>query len=196
MADQPELDLTMMFTFHDALRRDLGEVKQMKQRSDGWNLFERMLHVHHTAEDDAHWPVVRGAVTDADDLKLLDEMAAEHAVLGPYVESIESMLTAGEAPSAPTGELAERLEEHLDHEERAGMPLVGRTLTPEQWMHFGMAANERLGPDQPSFLPWMLDGADPTCAQAILGMLPEPARRAYRDQMQPAYAARDWWSTT
>jgi hypothetical protein len=74
------LDMTMMYAFHDALRRDLKQVAQMEARSNGWDLFETLLHVHHTAEDDVLWPLVRSAVAGrADDEALLDEMAAEHA---------------------------------------------------------------------------------------------------------------------
>ena len=36
-----ELDMTLMYTFHDALRRDLEPFAQMSARSEGWDLFER-----------------------------------------------------------------------------------------------------------------------------------------------------------
>ena len=52
-----QLDMTMMYAFHDALRRDLKQIEQMEGRSDGWDLFESLLHVHHTTEDDELWPL-------------------------------------------------------------------------------------------------------------------------------------------
>ena len=61
------LDMTMMFAIHDALRRDLARVALMESRSEGWDFFERMLHLHHTAEDDLLWPVARDAVADRPD---------------------------------------------------------------------------------------------------------------------------------
>jgi Hemerythrin HHE cation binding domain len=52
------LDMTMMLAVHDALRRDVDCVMQMTARSEGWDLFERYLRMHHEAEDDALWPVM------------------------------------------------------------------------------------------------------------------------------------------
>jgi hypothetical protein len=40
------LDMTMMFAIHDALRRDLEHVAQVHTRNEGWDLFDRMLHLH------------------------------------------------------------------------------------------------------------------------------------------------------
>ena len=76
------LDMTMMFAIHDALRRDLEHVAQMDTRNEGWDLFDRMLHLHHTIEDDLLWPVMRDAVAGRpEDLALLDEMETEHAAI-------------------------------------------------------------------------------------------------------------------
>jgi iron-sulfur cluster repair protein YtfE (RIC family) len=167
----------------------------MDSRSIGWDLFERMLHVHHTAEDDALWPVVRNVVAgQADDLALLDEMAAEHAALGPLLEAIEGAFARGDSSADARADLAARLEEHLAHEEEAGLPLVDRTLTKEQWMSFGQAAAERVGSDMPRYLPWLLEGATPELTASVLGVLPEPVQATYRDEWQPAYAATDWWA--
>jgi iron-sulfur cluster repair protein YtfE (RIC family) len=188
--------MTMMYAFHDALRRDLKQVAQMEARSTGWDLFETLLHVHHTAEDDVLWPLVRSAVAGrADDEALLDEMAAEHAALGPLLEAIDDAL--GRSKSAPEArvDLAARLEEHLAHEEEAALPLIDANLSEEQWMTFGQTATERVSPNMPQFLPWLLDGADENTTVRVLGRMPEPVQRTYRDEWQPAYAANDWWAT-
>lgn len=190
-----KLDMTMMFAYHDALRRDLGEVAQMTGRSEGWDLFARFLQVHHTAEDEALWPVLRQALAGPDDLALLDGMEAEHAALGPLLEAIDDALDGGESAPAARGDLAARLREHLLHEEEAALPVIDRTLSEEQWMQFGEASAEKVGPDMPTFLPWLLDGADCERTRAILGHLPEPAQRTYRDEWQPTYAAKDWWQS-
>jgi hypothetical protein len=47
----------------------------------------------------------------------------------------------------------------------------------------------------PYFLPWLLDGANAERTKAILGSLPESAQEAYRNEWQPAYAAKNWWAT-
>jgi hemerythrin HHE cation binding domain-containing protein len=191
-----ELDMSMMFAIHDALRRDLGPVAQMRARSEGWDLFARLLRVHHEAEDDALWPVLREALRGrADDLALVDEMEAEHAVLEPILEAVDDALDRGDpAPQART-DLADRIHEHLAHEERDALPLIDRTLDTARWMQFGEASAKMIGPDMPNFLPWVLDGADAQRSTAILAVLPEPVQQMYRDQWQPAYAAKDWWAT-
>ena len=74
------------------------------------------------------------------------------------------------------------------------MPVIDRTLNEEQWMQFGEAAAARIGPDMPHFLPWLLDGADAERTKEILGCLPEPVQQTYRNEWQPAYAAREWWA--
>jgi hypothetical protein len=75
MADQAfrldacRLDMTMMYAMHDALRRELERIARITARPDddprhvlgtavGWEIFKTYLRVHHTAEDDAVWPVM------------------------------------------------------------------------------------------------------------------------------------------
>jgi Tfp pilus assembly protein FimV len=190
-----QLDMAMMYAFHDALRRDLKQIAQMAARSDGWDLFESLLHVHHTSEDDALWPVVREAAADRpDDLALLDDMAEEHASLEPLLETIDEALGRGESAPEARVELAERLQEHLQHEEDAALPLVDATVKLDQWMQFGQTAAERVGPNMPNYLPWLLDGADEDTTARVLGVLPEPVQQTYREEWQPAYAVKDWWA--
>jgi Hemerythrin HHE cation binding domain len=191
-----KLDMTTMFAYHDALRRDLEPVAHMTARSEGWDRFTRFLHAHHDAEDEALWPVVRQAlISRTDDAALLAEMEAEHAELAPLLEDIDAALARGDSGPRARAELAIRLQHHLTHEEEAALPLIDRTLTEEQWMQFGEASAEKVRPDMPSFLPWLLDGADAERTEEMLGHLPEPVRQSYRVGWQPAYAARDWWAT-
>jgi Hemerythrin HHE cation binding domain len=195
MIDDHQLDMVMMYAFHDALRRDLKQIAQMEARSDGWDLFESLLHVHHTAEDDALWPVVREEIAGRpDDVALLGDMVEEHASLGPLLESIDEAFGRGDSAPAERAELAERLQQHLEHEEEAALPLVDATLSLDQWMQFGQAATERVGPNMPNFLPWLLDGADEATTARVLRFIPEPVQQAYRSEWLPAYAAKDWWA--
>jgi hypothetical protein len=192
-----QLDMTMMFAFHDALRRDLDRAAGLSTRTEGWDLFERLLHKHHTSEDDSLWPVVRGEVSGRrDDLALLDAMAAEHATLGPLLGAVNEAF--GEQDSGARlgelmGELGTELRHHLDHEERDALPLIDRTLTVEQWMGFGEAATKALGPDVPRFFPWLLEGADGETAERVLGRLPHPMQATYRNEWVPAYEAQELW---
>lgn len=191
-----KLDMTMMYAYHDALRRDLDSVAQMTARSEGWDLFERFLHVHHDAEDDALWPVLRQELVGrSEDVTLLDEMKAEHAALVPLLETIDDALDSGESAPEARADLAVRLREHLTHEEEAALPVIDSTLTDEQWIQFGEASVARIGADMPTLLPWVLDGADAERTKAVLGVLPEPVQQTYRNEWQPAYEAKNWWVT-
>ena len=190
-----KLDMTTMLAYHDALRRDLEHVARMTARSVGWDRFQRFLHVHHVAEDEALWPVMRQALMGhSDEMALLDAMEAEHAELGPLLETIDDALDRGDSAPVARRDLAVRLREHLTHEEEAALPVIDRTLDEEQWMQFGEASAGKVGPDMPTFLPWLLDGADAQRTEAILDHLPEPARQAYRNEWLPAHAAKTWWT--
>jgi hypothetical protein len=73
--------------------------------------------------------------------------------------------------------------------------LIDANLSEEQWMTFGQTATERVSPNMPQFLPWLLDGADENATVRVLGRMPEPVQQTYRDVWQPAYAVNDWWAT-
>jgi len=196
MTQDFKLDMTMMFAFHDALRRDLDRAAGLTTRTEGWDLFERLLHVHHTSEDEALWPVVRDVTDHPNDLALLDEMAAEHATIDPLLIAIDEALNVDTARLGElVGKLDAELRHHLDHEERDALPLIDRTLSEEQWIGSGEAATKALGPDGPRFFPWLLDGVDAETTERLLGMLPEPVQQTYRNEWQPAYAAVDRWAT-
>jgi hypothetical protein len=68
-----QLDMSMMFAMHDAMRRDLERVGRIAVRLDGdpakllhaaagWELFKKFLVNHHESEDEALWPALRAAV--------------------------------------------------------------------------------------------------------------------------------------
>ena len=190
-----KLDMTMMYAFHNALRRDLESVAQMTARSEGWDVFERFLRIHHTVEDEALWPVLRKVLVDRPgDLALLDQMEAEHATLEPLLDAIDDALDRGESAPAARADLTARLGEHLRHEEEAALPLIDSTLSEEQWVRFGEAGMASLRPDMPTFLPWLLSGTTGERASGVLGYLPAPVQANLRDEWQPAYAATDWWA--
>jgi hypothetical protein len=190
------LDMTMMFATHDALRRDLTHLAGLDARNRGWSTFEQMLHAHHTLEDDLLWPVVRDAVTGRpDDLTLLDQMAEEHAAIEPILESLDRALAQGTSTSRARTDLERHLVEHLAHEEDDALPLIDQTLTEDQWMTFGQATAQRMGPDMATYLPWMLDGVDEDTTTRVLALLPPPVRQAYADEWRPAFLALDRWAT-
>lgn len=205
-------DMTLMNAMHNALRRELEHIAKVTARIDddprrilanaaGWEMFKTALHIHHGAEDEALWPVMRQALADRpDDLAVVEAMEAEHAVIDPLIEAIDAALadrdTGPERLGAITDALASALTGHLKHEEDLALPLVDSAVTPEQWQHFGAVHGTRSGSDAPRMTPWLLDGADEHTVATTMAFLPEPVRAAYRDQWQPAYAALDRWNAT
>lgn len=204
------LDMTAMYAMHDALRRELGHIARITARSSddpqhmlrtaaGWELFKKALHIHHTTEDDALWPVMRQTLADRpDDLALLDAMEAEHAAIDPVIEAIDAAVADGEAGSRLgdlTDALATNLTGHLAHEEKEALPLVDATVTLPQWQHFGQVHAGRTGPDTARILPWLLEDASAATVAAMLALVPEPVRMAYHNEWRPAHAALDRWHT-
>jgi iron-sulfur cluster repair protein YtfE (RIC family) len=204
-----KLDMTMMYAAHDALRQDLELLARTAARVDddprrilgaavGWELLKKSLHLHHTAEDEALWPVLREAAADRpDDLALLAAVEAEHQAVDPLLEAIDAAPADRESGPQRLGDvtdaLAAALTGHLKHEEDEALPLIQALLTEEQWQYYGRVNARLVGPDAPRVLPWLLDGASEQAVAAMLAPLPEPARAAYRNEWQPAYAALDLW---
>ena len=203
-------DMTMMYVFHDALRRDLDRIVRLTARADddprhvlrtaaGWEMFKSYLHVHHTTEDEMLWPPMRQALAaDSAGATLLDAMEAEHSAIDPLLAAIDAALADRDSGPGRLAELADALAAalrgHLDHEEKDGLPLVDATITAEQWQAFGAEGANRISSDVSRFMPWIFEGAASEVTASVIGLLPPPVQQAYRDQWQPAYVNLNLWS--
>lgn len=206
-----QLDMTMMYAMHDALRRELTHIARITEREDddprqvlraavGWEMFKKYLHVHHTAEDDKVWPVMQLALANRpEDLALLDAMEAEHAAIDPLLDSIDAALADRESGPQRLGALVDSLitglSGHLRHEETDALALIDATMTQQQWQLFGAEHSKRIGDDARRYLPWILDSASPERAAVILGRMPQPVRSAYPDEWLPAFAKLRRWGS-
>ncbi|MFJ6797953.1 hemerythrin domain-containing protein [Streptomyces sp. NPDC091268] len=202
-------DMTMMFVIHDALRRELEQLAKVAARTSddpvtilrtaaGWEMFKSYLHVHHGAEDEALWPGVREALAGRpDDLAVVEALEAEHQTIDPMLDAIDAALV-DPAGHERLGDLVDALVTglggHFKHEEDEGLPVVDAVATPPLLMGFGQAHAQRIGPDNPRYLPWLLDGASAADSATVLRVLPEPARAAYENAWVPAYAKINRWS--
>jgi iron-sulfur cluster repair protein YtfE (RIC family) len=200
-----KVDFTFMYAAHDAFRRDLrhlaaaveaGRTADLAVRT-GWATFKNQLHVHHTAEDTSLWPALRGKVTRAGEVSVLDQMEAEHARIDPLLSRVDASLAAtglaglAANASALTGALAT----HMEHEEDQALPLVEAPLGPDGWAAFRKAVGKSQGlRGGAEFFPWMLDGAPADTSKRVLGMLPPPARLLYRAVWRPGYARTPRWA--
>lgn len=196
-----EVDFTMMYAAHDAFSRHLDWIAEALERdghvsgstAERWTLFAKQLHIHHTAEDESLWPMLRAAIASPDELAVLDAMEAEHAQLDPQLERIDSQTAAGFAVDAAAGVrvLAADLARHMRHEENAALPLIDAYLGRAGWQAFGTHIRATQGiSGAAAYLPWLLDAAPADVAKRVLSVLPPPARLVYRAVWRRRYRAR------
>ena len=204
-----DADLTVMIAAHDAFRRDLVSLARAAGSADlsdparrqavgtGWTVFKRQLHMHHSGEDTFIWPALTRRLSDSDSARsVLDAMEAEHRRIDPLLAAVDEAF-ADPAPDRladVTDALVTDLSGHLAHEERDALPLIGTALTNAEWRKIGARLGRSNGLSGGSeFFAWMLDGAPPQRAAAVLSQLPPPLRLLYRTIWKPRYARVSHW---
>ena len=212
-----EADLTIMIAAHDAFRRDLASLARAAQGPDrhrpdrqrsiaaGWDLFKRQLLLHHTAEDELIWPLLRERLANsANALSVLDEMEAEHERIDPLLTAVDDGF-ASAAASADGYPGADRLADavdvlvatltgHLTHEEKEGLPLIGAGLTAAEWRGVGFKIARKNGlSGGGEMFSWMLGSAAPDATRAITSQLPPPARVLYKAVWKPRFEKTERW---
>jgi hemerythrin-like domain-containing protein len=206
--DERPADLGFMRAIHAGLRRDAARLEslapQLERRGGapqdvpkGWATFRQTLHVHHAAEDDDLWPVLRSHLTDDQDLHQLDLMVEEHRGLTAAIQAVDAALASGAGVTAAAQELGDILGRHLDHEEQHVFPLLGRHLSRREWRTFLLTERRRRPPrERPEFLTWVLDDASDEDTAAVMTELPRPAHLVYRWVLRPRYVAQRRWQPT
>jgi len=194
-----DVDFTMMYVAHDAFNRDLQRLVDATESGAAlsppatatWRLFSKQLHTHHGAEDAALWPRLRAAVTDPQEVQVLDDMEAEHASLDPRLERIDFAIAAGDRTTLgiELGALARGVSAHMIHEEEAALPLLERRTGSEGWESFTREIRAQQGglKGAAEYLPWVLDGASAETTAKVLSLLPAPARLLYRGSWEKKY---------
>ena len=204
-----DADLTIMIAAHDAFRRDLTRLTRTTGSANladparrqsvaaGWDLFKRQLHLHHTAEDQIIWPVLRPRLEHSPAaLSVLDAMEAEHALIDPLLAAVDAQFaaTCGDRLADTIDALTSALTGHLGHEERDGLPLIGVALTAAEWRGAGrkMAGKNGMAATSEMFA-WILDGADREHAATTLAQFPPPLRLLYRALWKPRFDKTQRW---
>jgi hypothetical protein len=204
-----DADLTIMLAAHDAFRRDLTRLARTASKTNladparrqsiaaGWDLFKRELHIHHTAEDEIIWPVLRPRLEHSPAaLSVLDAMEAEHELIDPLLAAVDAQFTDqdGNRLADVIDALTSSLTGHLGHEERDGLPLIGVALTSSEWRGVGRKIATKNGLSAGSeMFAWMLDGADRDHGKAALAQLPPPVRLLYRAVWKPRFEKTHRW---
>jgi hypothetical protein len=143
-APEGPVDMTFMYVMHHGFRRDLtafvaaakatpaGDRAAWEALEQRWELFSHILHLHHTAEDDAIWPFLMDRV-DAEGRATLQAMEAEHDQIDPLLQACaDGFATLARKPdddarAALVVRLTatrECLTRHLAHEETDAIALI------------------------------------------------------------------------
>jgi hypothetical protein len=203
--DDRPADLGFMRAIHAGLRRDAARLQALAPQLErgngglgavpkGWTTFRQTLQVHHAAEDDDLWPVLRSHLTETEDLHQLDLMVAEHRGLTAAIQAVDAALANGVGVTTAAQELGNVLGNHLDHEEQQVFPLLERHLSRGEWRRFLLTERRRRSArERPEFLTWVLDNASDEDAAAVLAELPRPAHLVYRRVLRPRYEAQRRW---
>ena len=203
--DNRPADLGFMRAIHAGLRRDAARLQALAPHLEhgdgrpgavpkGWATFRQTLQVHHAAEDDDLWPVLRDHLTQAEDLHQLDLMVAEHRGLTAAIQAVDAALASGVGVPTAAQELGDVLGDHLDHEEQQVFPLLERHLSRGEWRRFLLTERRRRSArERPEFLTWVLDDASDQDSAAVLAELPRPAHLVYRRLLRPRYQAQRRW---
>jgi hypothetical protein len=203
--DHRPADLGFMWAIHAGLRRDAARLQALAPQLErgnggpgaaprGWTTFRQTLQVHHAAEDDDLWPVLRSHLTETEDLHQLDLMVAEHRGLTAALQAVDAALASGVGVTKAAQELGNVLGNHLDHEEQQVFPLLERHLSQGEWRRFLLTERRRRSVrERPEFLTWVLDQASDQDTAAVLAELPRPAHLVYRRLLRPRYQAQRRW---
>lgn len=201
-----EIDFSIMYATHRAFRRDLQRLAaaaeagrgRAPQALAGWENFSRQLHHHHSVEDAALWPQVEAKITGRPDAQqLMKDMEAEHAELGPRIDSVDAALHNTDPDlAARIEDLYQVMDNHFRHEEDSALPLIQEVLTPAEWRKFGLANARKFGlKGVANYVPWVLDGSTPAQEREFLGAFPPPVRVANKLFWQRSYAKKARWQS-
>ncbi|ADP81610.1 hemerythrin domain-containing protein [Pseudofrankia inefficax] len=148
-----------------------------------------LLHAHHAHEDAGLWPTLVGRAPQAADR--LAELESEHSGLDPLLAAASDR-GVPLAERAPTlRRLHELVNEHLDHEELAAVPLMLRCLTLDDVEADRRQAMDDFGRRRaPVIFGWLASSADAELLSRSYADLPAVARLLFRLFWWPAYRRR------
>jgi hemerythrin-like domain-containing protein len=191
------IDTSVMPTVHTLFRREFrlaggvvrrvadGDVRRAAVVAEHLERIARVLHEHHTAEDELLWP------------KLLERVPEELAPIVHLMESqhgrVDALLTeiaelrprwAATAEAADRDRLADlhdqlvvHLAEHLDAEEQELLPIAARAVTEAEWEELGERARRDQRRDEMALIFGMIQHeGDPAVVRGMLAEAPAPVR--------------------
>ena len=192
-------DLAGFFSMHAGFRHEFGrlaEAARAPRDAEHARLLEEqvalvleMLHKHHHHEDEEIWPHLLEQAPDS--APTLDALEAEHGVLDPLMHVAGDTSTPLPERADALHRLHEVLNDHLDHEERVGVPLMLEHLTPEILeIHQAQAMKDFGRKRVPLIFGWLASCLDDQLLQESLAGHPRIVRLLFRLFWWPAYQKR------
>ena len=186
-------DTRAMGIVHRALLRDLTRARvvlaapqpppgpQRKAVAEHLRWMMRVLHMHHTGEDEGLYPWVRERNPAA--AELLDVMDADHHRIGPGISAVDEaaaeygstdLLGRERYVLAAIDMLEATLIPHLRREEDEMMPVVSATLTNAEWHAWDQQYN--IKPKSLTELGreghWLIDDVSAEDREVVVGLVP------------------------
>jgi Hemerythrin HHE cation binding domain len=148
-----------------------------------------VLHLHHTHEDVHLWPfLLERSPESAPDLDALEE---EHEVLAPLIDAAHDGSVPLPHRAGVLEELHRAVGEHLDHEERVGVPLMLVHMTPEMVRSDARKAESEIGRNRmPLVFGWLASCLDDTQLAIAVQQQPRLVRTLFRWFWWPSYERR------
>lgn len=167
MSTEQPIDVRDMAIVHQTFRRAYQESAQLVRANptpsahrvtflaDHVDFGVSLLHHHHGGEDELLYPLLIERVPDQ--AVHTEQVEHEHQEVAGHIDAVSAACAAWRAaPSAETGEalaasleaLNDRLQEHLDDEERDIVPLAAVTLTQDEWEQLGRHAMGQIPKDK------------------------------------------------
>lgn len=201
-------DMTMMYAFHDALRRELNRIARVTARTDddpkhvlrtaaGWEMFKSYCTFTtppRTSCSGRHYARSFPKIRTRQRCSTRWRPSTPRSTPS-WPRSMPHWPTAIAAPGVwvywPNSCYRPPWAPRARGERRPA--LIDATISAEQWQAFGAEGAKLISSDVSRFMPWIFEGAAPEVTASVLGLLPQPIQQAYRDQWQPGYANLNLW---
>jgi hemerythrin-like domain-containing protein len=191
------IDTSVMPTVHTLFRREFrlaggvirgvaeGDVARAATVAAHLDLVGRVLHEHHTAEDELMWPKLLERVPE-ELAPIVHLMEAQHGRVDALLTEIGELrprwaATAREADRDRLADLCDELfvhlAEHLEAEEQQLLPIAARAMTLAEWNEMGERARADQRRSEMSLIFGMIQyEGDPAVVAKMLAEAPAPVR--------------------
>ena len=191
------VDVRDMIAAHQGMRREFrltaasvrrtpdGDARQARRVSAHVRCLTTLLDHHHAGEDRLLWPKLTARTPQALTATIAG-MERQHETIHGLLQAVDAQTTAWAArPDSPArleladslSRLTDALEEHLDAEEAAVLPLASAHLSLAEWQELEEDGLKEMPKRDLAFVSGMIMyHADPACVAVLVARAPAPVR--------------------